>query len=97
MNKFTKLLILTAIIAAAQTMRTIADGVYTQEQANRGKSAYTARCAACHGADLTGGDETPALSGPKFLAKWQNRPLADLFENMQATMPADKPEAWAAR
>ena len=52
-----------ALAAAAQTPRPIWDGVYTTEQANRGKIAYVEQCASCHGLELGGGDETPALAG----------------------------------
>src|SRR4051812_35764860 len=54
--------------AAAQTSRSISDGVYTLQQANRGKSIYSEQCANCHGAQLNGGDETPPLIGDRFLA-----------------------------
>jgi aldose sugar dehydrogenase len=80
-----------AMAAVAQTSRTVGDGVYTQGQANRGKTAYAEHCAGCHGAGLGGGDETPGLTGDKFLANWQNRSLGELFENVRATMPADVP------
>src|SRR5438034_1798154 len=53
--------------AFAQTSRSVWDGVYTQEQANRGKTAYAEQCASCHGAELRGGDETPAVVGDRSL------------------------------
>src|SRR4051794_35460405 len=80
-----------ALAAAAQTSRSVTDGVFTQEQADRGKSAYASQCASCHGVQLTGGDEAPALTGERFLAKWRTRSVDDLFENIRATMPADRP------
>src|SRR5436190_20335549 len=80
-----------ALAAVAQISRSVSDGVYTQEQANRGKAAYTELCASCHGAELRGGDETPAVVGDKFLAKWNNHSVDELFENVRVTMPADKP------
>jgi glucose/arabinose dehydrogenase/mono/diheme cytochrome c family protein len=85
-------IILTAASAAvAQTSRSVWDGVYTQEQADRGKSAYAEQCASCHGAALRGGDETPPVIGDKFLAKWNNHSVDELFESVRATMPADRP------
>ena len=77
--------------AAAQNSRSVTDGVYTQEQASRGKAAYAVQCAGCHGAQLGGGDEAPALVGQQFLAKWRSRSVSDLFENIRVTMPADRP------
>jgi aldose sugar dehydrogenase len=80
-----------ALTAAAQTPRSVWDGVYTQEQANRGKALYAEQCASCHGAELGGGQETPALTGDKFLSKWHNRSVDELFENVRVSMPADRP------
>ena len=78
-------------IAVAQTSRSVGDGVYTQEQANRGKTAYTAQCVSCHGAEVRGNDETPGLTGDAFLANWRKRSVDDLFEKVRVSMPADKP------
>src|SRR6185436_1986293 len=77
--------------AAAPTSRSVWDGVYTKEQANRGKTAYAEQCANCHGAELGGGHESPALTGDRFLAKWHNHSIDELFENVRVTMPADRP------
>ena len=33
----------------------------------------------------------PALTGPDFLAVWDNKPLADLVTKIQTTMPQDTP------
>ena len=63
------LIILAAVTAAAQTTRSVGDGVYSQKQADRGRAAYTEKCANCHGAELGGGDETPALAGDNFMAQ----------------------------
>jgi glucose/arabinose dehydrogenase/mono/diheme cytochrome c family protein len=75
----------------AQASRSISDGVYTREQADRGKTAYAQQCASCHGVALAGGQETPALTGSTFLAKWNGHSAGELFENIRATMPADRP------
>jgi glucose/arabinose dehydrogenase len=40
---------------------------------------------------LSGGQETPALTGSPFLAKWQNRSVNELFESIRVSMPADRP------
>src|SRR5437870_641167 len=80
-----------ALAAAAQTTRSVWDGVYTQAQANRGKAAYAERCASCHGAGLGGGEEAPALTGDKFLAKWRNRSVDELLESIRTTMPPGQP------
>ena len=86
-----RIILTVALAAAAQTSRSVWDGVYTQEQANRGKTAYAEQCAICHGAELGGGDETPALTGDKFLANWRNHSVDELFESVRVSMPADRP------
>jgi mono/diheme cytochrome c family protein len=75
----------------AQTSRSVRDGVYTEGQAKRGSLLYNQHCSACHGADLTGGDEVPALRGESFLANWSGLPLSELFERIRTSMPADNP------
>src|SRR5262249_28720054 len=77
--------------AVAQTSRSVWDGVYTQQQANNGKAIYAEQCANCHGAQLGGGDETPALAGDKFMANWRNRSVDEFFERIRISMPADRP------
>ena len=70
--------------------RTAWRGIYTSDQAARGEAAYRARCAACHGAALEGTDDGPSLAGRDFRADWNNANIADLFEKIQYTMPANR-------
>ena len=75
------------VIAAAPT---VADGIYTKEQAERGRKLYDVQCAECHGARLEGQTSTP-LAGPNFIASW-SRPeltLDDFFYIVRKTMPKD--------
>jgi mono/diheme cytochrome c family protein len=67
------------------------DGVYSTPQANRGQALYSKACASCHKAELEGHGPTPSLAGPEFRDRWDGQTLGDLFEKMQATMPADHP------
>lgn len=76
--------------AMAQAGRTAADRVYTDGQAQRGQTLYAAQCAACHGPALAGA-VGPPLAGAVFLRTWDRRPLIDLVEKIQNTMPAAKP------
>src|SRR5207249_4100484 len=85
------LILIAAWAAVAQISRSVSDGVYTEEQANRGKTAYAEQCAKCHGAELRGGDETPAVVGDAFLAKWRDRSVDELFESIRVSMPVDRP------
>ena len=67
------------------------DGVYTDQQAARGETGYSSSCASCHGKALEGRGQTPPLAGSDFTANWNGRPLDDLFEKIQDSMPADRP------
>jgi mono/diheme cytochrome c family protein len=69
--------------------KTVWDSVYTAEQAARGESAYGKGCARCHGAALTGGDQSPPLTGSAFLGNWNGQSLIDLQQRIKTTMPSD--------
>lgn len=71
--------------------RTVWDGVYTAEQANRGAVLYAGNCASCHGLGLTGGESAPPLTGGEFLSNWSGLTLGDLYERIRVSMPADQP------
>lgn len=67
--------------------RTVWDGVYTKEQAQRGEGLYAQHCSSCHGPDLSGNDEAAALVGSAFLANWDGLSVGDLTERVRVTMP----------
>ena len=71
--------------------RSVWDGVFTQEQAERGHSLYNRYCASCHGDTLAGGDVPPPLAGSDFLANWNGLTVGDLFERIRRSMPQDDP------
>lgn len=71
--------------------RSVWDGVYTSEQADRGHSVYHSQCEVCHGDSLLGGDEVPPLAGAQFLANWNGLSVGDLFERIRKSMPANDP------
>ena len=75
----------------AQPTKSVWDGVYTEEQANRGKQGYSEQCASCHGPELTGGEMAPALSGGEFMAGWDGLTVGDLFERIRISMPQNSP------
>jgi hypothetical protein len=74
---------------AARLTRTVWDSVYTLNQATRGETLYAKTCARCHGASLSGGDESPPLAGGAFLGNWNGLPLSDLHTRIRTTMPSD--------
>ena len=78
-------------LAAAQSPSSVRDGVYSDAQAGRGAALYQTACASCHGDKLQGKGPTPALVGSDFVMDWTGMTVGDLFDKMQASMPADKP------
>src|SRR5262249_51804759 len=83
--------------ALSQSSRTIWDGVFSAAQAKRGETIAGQRCAACHNADLAGGQDGPALVGSDVLKAWTGRTAGDLFDRIRTTMPADAPQSLSAR
>jgi len=77
--------------AQSETSRSVWDGVYTEQQANRGRALYGQECSGCHGDSLTGADEAPALAGGAFIANWDGLTVGDLFERIRISMPASSP------
>lgn len=66
-------------------------GIYTENQATQGESSYQSHCASCHGASLEGTYDAPPLRGRDFAEDWNCANIADLFEKIQFTMPANRP------
>lgn len=71
--------------------RTVWDGVYTEEQAERGAAVYKSACSECHGADLNGDGFAPALTGAEFAGNWNELSVGDLFERIRISMPPTGP------
>jgi S-disulfanyl-L-cysteine oxidoreductase SoxD len=83
--------VLSAALVVAQAMRSTRDGIYTEEQAKRGRAAYSAHCLECHGRDLAGDVENRPLAGGVFMSNWDSVPVLTLFDRIRLTMPGDKP------
>jgi mono/diheme cytochrome c family protein len=84
---------LAAIVAApsngkAQSPKSVASrstaaGVYTDEQANRGRDTYLMQCKSCH---------TPAShTGATFASWWDRKPLSELYLFVTTRMPKNEP------
>ncbi len=56
-------------------------------QASDGKAVYDKSCAACHGDQLQGTGESPALKGAPFLANWKGKTGGDLYAFIHQNMP----------
>src|SRR5579872_3310012 len=66
-------------------------GVFTQQQANAGHSAYALSCAGCHRANLAGGGDAPALGGNGFMSSFGNKSTKDLYNFIASSMPVGAP------
>lgn len=73
--------------------RSVWDGVYSADQADRGAAAYAGRCAACHGVTLGGTGEAPGLSGGEFVSHYDQLSMGDLFDRVRSTMPQNAPQS----
>jgi len=81
---------LVALAGAQEATRSVWDGVYTEEQAARGKPLYNQHCASCHADTLMGGEMSPPLVGGDFLSNWNGLTMGELFERIRTTMPQNK-------
>src|SRR5215467_15287605 len=64
---------------AAENVTSVWEGVYTKEQAARGKTRYFASCAVCHGPQLQGDSDSPELAGSSFMKRWGDQSVGTLF------------------
>src|SRR5262245_56603671 len=65
------------------------DGVFSDDQAARGKPRFEASCSRCHNVELIGSQRGPALKGNAFWSKYENDSLGSLFTLIRDTMPRD--------
>ena len=79
-------------LAQEPPMRSVWDGVYSEDQAKRGRSLYNQHCMACHGDSLSGGEQAPPLAGGEFLSNWNGLTVGDLFERIRTSMPLNNPQ-----
>ena len=77
----------------AARQRSLDDGVYSSTQAERARAVYETQCAECHGDALQGASVGSPLKGEDFLSSWSERPLLDLVDKVQNTMPFDAPRS----
>ena len=77
-----------AACAAPDSAASSLPGVFSLDQAKRGRQIYSASCADCHGAELQG-IAGPALAGPAFVRRWESpeRSAVDLFYVLRTSMP----------
>lgn len=81
-----------AFAPAAFAQTSTADGVFTAEQAARGKEAYDHTCAPCHGGNLIAtDDEATNLTGTPFNFGWRGKTISERWSRVFGTMPPNNP------
>lgn len=86
-----------ARLADAEPAASVWDGVFSEDQAARGRQVYFGACGLCHGRRLNGAPDdpdmlsTPPLARARFLRVWEGRSLATLLAYTRLTMPEDNP------
>ena len=75
-----------ATVRAQAPLAPIWEGIFTDEQAERGKTNFSQSCVRCHGADLAG-QTAPSLTGNRFITAWESETLYKLFVKVRDTMP----------
>ena len=68
--------------AAPSQSKTIHDGVFTATQVEAGQEVYSSVCLECHPRDYF---------GPIYLMGWAGATVAELFEQIELTMPYENP------
>ena len=84
-------LTLTATASVAQDGPNTLDGVYSAEQAARGKDLYADFCSSCHANNLTGTPGGPGIAGVRFNVKWGKKSVGELYTYIHDNMPAGSP------
>src|SRR6266550_4452506 len=74
---FAAVFVLHTAVHAQPPSKSIWDGIYTEEQATRGKALYSQECSSCHGGEL--------------MAGWDGLTVGDLFERIRISMPQNAP------
>lgn len=85
--------VLAGAALAQDAGRSVWQGIYTTEQAERGAGVYAQRCGACHGAALNGTGEAPPLIGGEFISHWDTMTVGDLYDRVRTTMPQNDPQS----
>jgi mono/diheme cytochrome c family protein len=76
-----------AALLAQGGKKSIWEGAYTEEQAERGRQGYEANCGGCHRPDLKGSGEIPGLQGDAFMERWHDYSIKPLFDMIRTEMP----------
>jgi alcohol dehydrogenase (cytochrome c) len=84
-------------MAGAQTLFDAGQVSFTEQQAARGRTAYSENCAACHGPHLNDGQFAPPVKGAAFKAHWHDQSPQALRLLIVKRMPPASPGTLGAR
>ena len=73
--------------ALAAQAKTVWDGVYTPQQAERGSASFAANCTRCHAAEANGGEEGRNLAGRVFWDSFKESTVDYLLDYVSKNMP----------
>lgn len=73
--------------AAPAMTRSTLSGVYTNAQADKGKSGFLNLCVSCH--------NVGSQSGAPWAMRWGGHPLYDLYGVIRETMPVEEPQSYS--
>ena len=80
-----------AISRQNESPRTIWNGVFSTGQAVRGQEQFQMHCAECHDGDLNPRDTASRLVGDRFMDRWREDTLGNLFNFVSTSMPRTRP------
>jgi ankyrin repeat protein len=89
--------IVKAADSSAPGIKTNWDGVFTDQQVERGQQVYQRACAACHLDSLQGDNVSPPLIGRGFLARFTGLSAHEMVQNLRASMPQNAPDSLGDR
>ena len=75
-----------AVATSAQTA-----GPFNAAQVEAGRNAFAANCMVCHGDNMSGLGEAPAIAGKAMMINFGGRTTKDLFDTIKAEMPFGAP------
>ena len=84
-------LVVAAIAVFAIAIASGQPAPFTAAQAQAGRGVYEQNCAGCHGRNLEGSGDAPALSGGTFMLAWRAKMVSELFGEILQNMPPSSP------
>lgn len=76
-----------AVTAAPLQNKTVWDGVYTKQQADRGAASFESNCTRCHVASANTGEEGRNLAGKAFWDSFRESTVDHLLDYVSKNMP----------